>query len=77
MPHRLKARRREIKAQVELTEKNLTEARNSAALGGHSRAILLHLERRIHASKKDLALLDTQLAQFRRASFDAVAKSGA
>lgn len=75
MPHKLKARRKEIKAQVELTEKDLHEARNSAALGGHSRAILLHLTRRIQASKKDLALLDTQLAQFRRASFDANANS--
>jgi hypothetical protein len=75
MSHKLKARRKEIKTQVELTEKDLTEARNSGGLGGHSRAILLHFERKIHASKKDLALLDTQLAQFRRGSFEADAKS--
>jgi hypothetical protein len=32
-----------------------------SSAGGHSHAILLQLEREIHAGKKDLALLDAQL----------------
>jgi hypothetical protein len=60
MPHERKVRRREIEARVELAEKILCEARSSAARGGHSRAIVLQLERKIHAIKKDLALLDLQ-----------------
>jgi len=62
MPPGRKARRREIKARLERAEKTLSATRNSA--GGHSRAILLHLEREIHARKKDLALLDAQPAGF-------------
>ncbi|VFU10298.1 hypothetical protein [Methylocella tundrae] len=62
MLHELKARRKEIETLVQSSEKALVEARNSAALGGHSRAVLLHLERKVHAGKKDLARLDSQLA---------------
>ncbi len=62
MQYQLKARRKEIEILVELSEKELREARNSAALGGHSRALLLDLERKLRAGKKDLALLDSQLA---------------
>ncbi|HUI20270.1 MAG TPA: hypothetical protein VLZ74_04430 [Methylocella sp.] len=54
------ARRQEIKARLERAEKNLSATRSSA--DGHSRAIRLHLEREIHARKKDLALLDEQSA---------------
>ncbi|WGJ13054.1 hypothetical protein QEV83_09940 [Methylocapsa sp. D3K7] len=57
MPHDPHTRRRQIKARLEKAEKTLSATRSSA--GGHSRAVLLHLEREIHASKKDLALLDT------------------
>ncbi len=63
MPHKQKLRRREMEARVELAEKTLCEARSSAARGGHSRAILLQLERKIHAIKRDLALLDLQFAE--------------
>jgi hypothetical protein len=55
-----KARREEIEARLEHAEKTLLATRNSAS--GHSRAVLLHLEREIQASKKDLALLDAQSA---------------
>ncbi|MFZ0495714.1 MAG: hypothetical protein WBE80_01280 [Methylocella sp.] len=58
MPQGRKARRQEIEARLERAEKTLSATRNSAS--GHSRAVLLHLEREIHASKKDLALLDAQ-----------------
>ena len=60
MPHDPHTRHRQIKARLEQAEKTLSATRNSA--GGHSRAVLLHLERQIHADKKDLALLDVQLA---------------
>jgi hypothetical protein len=60
MSHEHEARRQEIKARLESAEKTLSAMRSSAS--GHSRAIRLHLEREIHASKKDLALLDMQLA---------------
>ena len=60
MPQGPKARRQEIKARLERAERTLSATRSSA--GGHSHAILLQLEREIHASKKDLALLDTQSA---------------
>jgi hypothetical protein len=60
MPHDPHTRRRQIKDRLEQAEKTLSATRNSA--GGHSRAVLLHLERQIHASKKDLALLEGQLA---------------
>lgn len=60
MPRERKARRLEIKARLERALKTLSATRSSA--GGHSRAILLHLEREIHARKKDLALLDAQPA---------------
>lgn len=60
MPHDLIARRLRIQARLERAEKSLTATRGTAS--GHSRAILLHLEQEIHASKKDLALLDLQLA---------------
>jgi hypothetical protein len=60
MPQEREARRQEIKARLESAEKALSAMRSSAS--GHSRAIRLHLEREIHASKKDLASLDMQLA---------------
>ncbi|MGH6810860.1 MAG: hypothetical protein ACREDM_00470 [Methylocella sp.] len=60
MPHGRKARREEIEARLERAEKTLSATRNSAS--GHSRAVLLHLEREIHASKKELAMLDAQAA---------------
>ncbi|MGB6373258.1 MAG: hypothetical protein WBF22_07695 [Methylocella sp.] len=58
MPQGRKARRQEIEARLERAEKTLSATRNSAS--GHSRAVLLHLEREIHASKMDLELLDAQ-----------------
>ncbi|PNG26584.1 hypothetical protein CR492_07825 [Methylocella silvestris] len=58
----LRARREEIALLVRHSEDDLTEARNSPALGGRSRSILLQLERRLHANRKDLAALDAQLA---------------
>ncbi len=60
MPQGRQARREEIEARLEHAEKTLSATRNSAS--GHSRAVLLHLEREIHARNKDLALLDVQLA---------------
>ena len=60
MPQGRKARREEIEARLERAEKTLSATRNSAS--GHSRAILLHLEREIQTSKKELALLDAQSA---------------
>ena len=60
MPQGRKTHREEIKARLERAEKTLSATRNSAS--GHSRAVLLHLEREIHARKKDLALLDAQSA---------------
>ncbi len=62
MRDELEARRKQIEILVQISEKDLRETRNSAALGGHSRAVLLHLERRVQAGKRDLALLDLQLA---------------
>ena len=64
MRDELAARRKEIEIRVQTSEADLRETRNSAALGGHSRAVLLHLERRVQAGKKDLALLDLQLTTF-------------
>ncbi len=64
MRHELEARREQIQILIRASESELRETRNSAALGGHSRAVLLHLERRLHAGKRDLALLDLQLAEF-------------
>lgn len=63
MQDELRARREQIEGFVRVSENDLREARNSAALGGHSRAVLLQLERRLHAGKRDLALLDSQLAE--------------
>jgi hypothetical protein len=60
MPQGRQPRREEIEARLERAEKTLSATRNSAS--GHSHAVLLHLEREIHASKKDLALLDAQSA---------------
>jgi hypothetical protein len=60
MPQRRKTRRQEIEARLARAEKTLSATRNSAS--GHSRAVLLHLEREIHASKKELALLDARPA---------------
>jgi hypothetical protein len=60
MPQGRKARREEIEARLERAEKTLSATRNSAS--GHSRAILLHLEREIQASRKELAMLDAQSA---------------
>jgi hypothetical protein len=65
MPQKHKARRREIKARLEHAQRILSATRSSA--GGHSHAILLQLEREIHASKKYLASLDAQPAGFGRA----------
>jgi hypothetical protein len=66
MPQRRKTRRQEIEARLSRAEKTLSATRNSAS--GHSRAVLLHLEREIHASKKELALLDAQSARSGSAS---------
>jgi hypothetical protein len=60
MPQGRKAHREEIEARLERAEKTLSATRNSAS--GHSRAVLLHLEREIHASRRELALLDAQSA---------------
>jgi hypothetical protein len=60
MPQGRKTRREEIKARLERAAKTLSATRNSAS--GHSHAILLHLEREIQASKKELALHDAQAA---------------
>jgi hypothetical protein len=60
MPQGRQARRKEIEARLEHAEKTLSATRNSAS--GHCRAVLLHLEREIQASKKELALLDAQAA---------------
>jgi hypothetical protein len=60
MPQGRQARREEIEARLESAEKALSATRNSAS--GRSRAVLLHLEREIQASKKELALLDAQSA---------------
>ena len=64
MRDELEARRKQIEILVQISEQDLRETRNSAALGGHSRAVLLHLERKVQAGKRDLALLDLQLASF-------------
>lgn len=53
-----KERLEKIKARLEQAEKTLSATRSTA--GGHSRAIRLHLEREIHASKKDLEMLELQ-----------------
>jgi hypothetical protein len=58
MPQGCEPRRAEIEARIERAEKTLSAARNSAS--GRSRAVLLRLEREIHASKKELAVLDAQ-----------------
>ena len=60
MPQGRQARREEIEARLESAEKTLSATRNSAS--GRSRAVLLHLEREIQASKKELALLDARSA---------------
>jgi hypothetical protein len=60
MPQRRKTHRQEIEARLERAEKMLSATRNSAS--GHSRAVLLHLEREVQASKKELALLDARSA---------------
>ena len=60
MPQGYKARREEIEARLECAEKTLSATRNSAS--GHSRAVLLHLEREVQANKRELALLDAQSA---------------
>jgi hypothetical protein len=60
MPQRRKTRRQEIEARLARAEKTLSATRNSAS--GHSRAVLLHLEREVQASKKELALLDARSA---------------
>jgi hypothetical protein len=64
MRDELEARRKQIEILVQISEQDLRETRNSAALGGHSRAVLLHLERKVQAGKRDLAQLDLQLASF-------------
>jgi hypothetical protein len=61
MLQELKTLRRKIVTEIQICEKDLFEARNSAALGGSSRAFLLHLHRKVHGSKRQLALLDAQL----------------
>jgi hypothetical protein len=62
MPHNTLERRKEVEERLRLDEQTLAEARNSAALGGNSKAMLLHLERGIHECKKSLAEIDAQLA---------------
>ncbi len=64
----LRAQREEIALLIRHSEHDLTEARNSPALGGRSRSILLQLERKLHANRKDLATLDAQLATAAMAS---------
>ncbi|ACK50657.1 hypothetical protein Msil_1710 [Methylocella silvestris BL2] len=64
----LKAQREQIALLVRHSEDDLTEVRNSPALGGRSRSILLQLERRLQANRKDLAALDAQLARVTKAS---------
>jgi hypothetical protein len=61
MLQELKTLRRKIATEILICEKDLFEARNSAALGGNSRAFLLYLHRKVQGSKKQLALLDAQL----------------
>jgi len=61
MLQELKTLRRKIATEIQIFENDLFEARNSAALGGNSRAFLLYLHRKVHGSKKQLALLDAQL----------------
>jgi hypothetical protein len=61
MLQELKTLRKKIATEIQVFEKDLYEARNSAALGGSSRAFLLHLQRKVHGSKKQLALLDAQM----------------
>ncbi len=52
------ARRRKLELRARLHQKHLSEARNSAALGGNSRAILLHHHRQLHQLQKELAICD-------------------
>jgi len=61
MLQELKTLRKKIETEIQILEKDLFEARNSAALGGNSRAFLLYLHRKVHGSKQQLALLDAQL----------------
>ncbi|WP_395666992.1 hypothetical protein [Methylocella sp.] len=58
----LKARRAHAAETVRHCERDLMDARVSAANGGRSRAILLQLERALQEERKDLARLDAQLA---------------
>jgi len=60
MPQGRNTRREEIEARLERAAKTLSATRNSAS--GRSRAVLLDLEREIHASKKELSMLDAQAA---------------
>jgi hypothetical protein len=61
MLQEFKMLRKKIEMEIQIFEKDLFEARNSAALGGSSRAFLLHLERKVHSGKKRLALLVAQM----------------
>lgn len=61
MLQEFKTLRKKIEMEIQIFEKDLFEARNSAALGGSSRAFLLHLERKVHGGKKQLALLVAQM----------------
>src|SRR5271166_134343 len=61
MLQEFKMLRKKIEMEIQIFEKDLFEARNSAALGGSSRAFLLHLERKVHGGKKQLALLVAQM----------------
>lgn len=59
----LKVRREAVAQMIRQSEDDLSEVRNSAALGGNSRTILLHLERQLHAGRKTLAAIDAELAR--------------
>ena len=61
MLQEFKMLRKKIEMEIQIFEKDLFEARNTAALGGSSRAFLLHLERKVHGGKKQLALLVAQM----------------
>lgn len=64
----LRVRRDAIAQMVKLSEHDLIAVRNSAALGGHSRAILLQLERKLHAERKTLAEIEAALTQAAQAA---------
>jgi hypothetical protein len=58
----IEARCKEVEARIRIDEQALAEARTSAALGGNSKAMLLHLERGIQEGRKTLVQLQAQIA---------------